>query len=561
MPKVTADRQRKETKPSVKAKQTVQTISGPSSSNPGQRQTNTVKANKTVQVIPGPSSSRSGGRQIIEVESNRNVEAISGQGAAEVGSHHILEVKDSQGSSGETFQSPKQNTPANEPPKIDEATFKKDVTYLADGFNIEVNFNPIISGRKLPLIRLWELVESQEFGGYDRVDGTKSWHKVAKRLNFNEFKHPHAAAELKDCFGEILADYEYAVNRSEDVDNFEEVVSLTASQEEALLNEQLHGTAAPETNILEQAEPLEEDEEDDDLEGPQSTPKQPSFSTKRSFDSALPKPLPHKRQRIDKGKGKEPEIPSTPEDVINGKQFYRPTIQSSPLKYPELNNHEDDEDFDVIYHRSTKFTQAVQSTVHSSIPSRVLEPETQDFHFLPEQQNYTNPADDLTPSPPRSSPKLPSQTKSSQTKSSQPKSSTGATHGTPHSSNKKEDSSTQSQTESEKDAARQVYIDTQIAMGSPLDVILEALASTCNEETNAGYVIEQLMIGEGIPENVRGVWTYHDDQAASKGRHDPDWDRVVKKHGGLKQIFKRRTFLKEERRKVKLQSASGSKTK
>ncbi|KAE8445129.1 hypothetical protein EG329_013731 [Mollisiaceae sp. DMI_Dod_QoI] len=475
------------------------------------------KAPRTIQTIPGPHSSKST-------------------------EDPVLEVRDSQGSSGQNLESPKQGKKVVDPSTTDESVFKEQLLFLADQFGLDVDFKPKICGRTIPLFRLWQVVESDEFGGFDAVVGQRLWPKVARQLNFNEFKHPQAAAELQDCFAEILADFEMAKNETP------EDASLTESQEMALINEQLRQTTARETQSLEDLEVLDEDEQDDDLNYPQSTPRQPlsSPSGKRSFDTSGQDSFYNKRQRIDKGKGKEIEIPSTPEDVINGGQTIRSSFQPSPLNYTSAQpEHQDDEgdesESDELYIRPPNFQRAVLSAVESRVTARALEPETQDFHFPPEQEEDIHAAlDDLTPSPVRSSAKIPDRSRASDV----------ATHGTVHSSNKNEDSSTQSQTESQRKEELQAFVDNWVSLGYPLDTVIEALEITTMETPNAGYVMEQLMEGAGVPEDIPGVWTWYEDEALDKRKDSLDFEKVVRKHG-IKRCAVRKKFLKDQKSAAK----------
>ncbi|KUJ12511.1 uncharacterized protein LY89DRAFT_652986 [Mollisia scopiformis] len=485
VPKVIADEKRKKAKPPVKATYTVQTI-------------------------PGPSGSKHGKQQ-------------------------ALEVKDSQGSSGEAFHSPKQDTTTVDDTIADEATFKRNILHLAEQLGLDVNFNPIICGRPIPLFRLWQIVESDELGGYHEVNERNLWYKVAKKLNFNEFKHKNADAEIRDCFREILADYEDIEKNTEEI---EEDVSMTESQERAMINDQLRQTAARETQNLANPEAIEDDDEDDDLDRPQSTPRQILRPSKRRFDNSGQDFLLNKRLRSDKGKGKEPKIPSTPEDVINGEHIPGSSFNSSDVHYPELNHHEDNESLDGLFVQPTKQRPAASSFQRPSLPSRILEPETQDFHFIPNpEESFHGALDDLTPSPRRSSPELPDRHRSS----------IAATHGTPGSSNRNDESSTQSQTDEQRNAEIETFIDQHISMGNTQDNVLAALESTCNEFTHAAFVMESLYSGEGIPENLPGVWTWSDDQAIYKRKESSEFEKVVRKHG-IKGVIKRKKFLRKQKK-------------
>jgi hypothetical protein len=467
---------------------------------------------------------------------------VPGPSTSNPGKCQSLEIKDSQGSIVQNFETSTGDTGEVKSSIMDEESFNKHMSHFARSFGLEVDFKPIICSRTIPLFRLWQVVGSSELGGYDEVEGRGLWYKVARRLNFNDFKHPTAAEELRACFKKgILADYADAQQEQQQQQQLEQDdVSLTDSQQQAMANEQLFRTA---TRGAEDLDIMDDDEGDDDLDLPQSTPRQPfnSPSSKRSSPSMRQGPSPRKRQKLDKGKDKEREIPSTPEDVINGNHLPRPILQSSPLKYtsvqPELSDLSDRDGAaeDDLYLRSSKFQRTLLSVVEPRVSTRVQEPETQDFTYSTAQHDEPIVIDDLTPSPERSSAKLPDRGRASDV----------ATLGIAHSSNKNEDSSTQSQTESQVAAEIQARVDHYVSLGYPQDVVCEALEATSMQETNATHVMESLLTGEGIPQDTRGVWYWRDDQAIGSKKDSAEWDRIVRKHG-ITGVTDRKKFLRNK---------------
>jgi hypothetical protein len=410
---------------------------------------------------------------------------------------------------------------------------------LAGTLELVVDLEPVISGRKIPLFKLWQVVQSEEIGGFDEANGRNLWPQVARKLNFNDWRHPQAGDELKDCYSEILADFEQVrgEHRKEN--------SLTESQEEAMIKSQLRQTAARETQATgaeeedeEDDEVVEEEEEDeDDLDLPQSSPQiMPSSSSKRSFGAdRTNQPISYnKRQRIDKGKGKELEIPPTPEDLINSNQNIRPFHQPSPLKYfpphePDLYEESSEEE------SSIKPINFLKPKPKSSSQPRILEPETQDFHFPPElDHDEKNSWAEVSPSPPPQS----------QYQHSSNGMSNAATHGTAHST--QYDSSTQSQTESQHAEKIQEFVDHHVALGIPQEIVVDALSATTMETANASPVMEDLLNGDGIPENIAGVWTTWDDDALEAEVQSSEYKALIKKHG-IKRIGARRRFLRDLR--------------
>jgi hypothetical protein len=451
------------------------------------------------------------------------------------------EVRDSRDSAGQVLESQKRVKRAADPTTTNEKLFKHHVSILAESFELVVDFEPTICGRPLPLFKLWQVVQSEEFGGFDEVNGRNLWPQVARKLNFNDWRHASAAADLKDCYSEILADFE-EVREEEREEN-----GLTESQEEALIKSQLQLTAARETQPTSADEGDEEDDEiveeeeelEDDLDAPQSSPRIiPSSSSKRSFGTdRTNQPISYnKRQRIDKGKGKELEIPSTPEDLINHNQKIRPSHQPSPLKYSSP--HEPD-----LYGESSEdelFVKQINFPKPKSKPPpqpQILEPETQDFHFPPELDNEDkNSWVEISPSPP---PQSQHQQHSSNGTSN------AATHGTAHSTNQW-DSSTQSQTESQRAAEIEEFINHHVALGIPQDIVISALEATTMEPGISSPVMESLMNGDGIPENIAGVWTSWDDDALEAGVESEEYKALIRKHG-IKRIGLRKRFLRDSR--------------
>jgi len=219
-----------------------------------------------------------------------------------------------------------------DPSTLDELLFKEDLLTLAQQLEYDVDFIPTICGRTISLFKLWQLVESEDFGGFDAVNENKLWPQIASRLNFNPSRHPTAPEELKICFDTILADFEDArrgiVGDVEMHDSF-----LLAAQLFETTNHEMDPEDVEDKGEIDQEE---EQEHDDDLDSPQfSSPQRGSGPRIQKRASVDREGSPYsKRQRVDKGKGKALEIPSTPEGNFNTNQMFRP--QPSPLKNPLL---------------------------------------------------------------------------------------------------------------------------------------------------------------------------------------------------------------------------------
>ncbi|KAG0645996.1 hypothetical protein D0Z07_7891 [Hyphodiscus hymeniophilus] len=407
-----------------------------------------------------------------------------------------------------------------DPTTEDEELFIKDLSAMAEYGGFETNFEPVICGRKIRLFRLWQLVNSDEFGGYDEVSGRNLWHRIAGKLNFNDFRHPEAAQAIKAAYEVILPDFE--VSREE---------YLQTLQDAALIESQLRATQnrddTEEDVVDDELELFVEEEDgeddyDDDLEAPASLPRRNQLSSnKRSFaPDQNGSPLLgtyNKRQRGDKGKEKEREIPSTPEDYIKPSATTRSLYRSSPLKFQQSAAEEGSEDDEI----SPRPIQPPKFPIkrHSK---QILEPETQDFNFPPVEEDSV-----------QQSLELPNRRKQNNMTSSAP----NGLH---------EDSSTQSQTESQKEQEMRNYFEHHIALGYPEEIVYQAF--TCTTMVIGGstaIVMEELMRGNDIPDNMQGVWTSADD-AAMEDIESAEFERVASKHG-MKNVVLRQKYLDHQR--------------
>jgi uncharacterized protein YeaO (DUF488 family) len=434
---------------------------------------------------------------------------------------NVIEIKDSQGSSGKTLDSQSAGKHISDPALTNERLFEAKAKELAEELQLELNLMPSICGRHISLWRLWKVVVSDGFGGSDEVTGRRLWPRVAKKLNYNEFQHKNAAQDLRACYEEFLADFEeFRSAYREDNPNLTDSQEADTSQ---LIENQLLQTVAREDlemDLIDEDE--EEEDQDDDLDQPPSSAPRPTSIAKRSFGADRINsntPPNNKRPRIDKGKGKEVEIPSTPEEVLNGIQAARPPLKPSPLKastvlYPDLGLQEDDDDGS----SNELFVRETHKPSSSRQPQRHLEPETQDFHFgtqEPEQNDNGSWMEiSSSPSPSKSPERGPSL-----------------------------EESTQSQNESEDPIA--AFIEHWISLSYQTDIVIQALEATTMETPSAPYVMEQLTAGAGIPGDMEGVWTSLDDDALDVGDESEEFRRVLRKHGWWR-VVKRRRYLKDQ---------------
>lgn len=288
--------------------------------------------------------------------------------------------------------------PANETPGSQPATqnadqlimgeeeFKKELAGIAKGLNITLELCPVISGRAVPLYRLWKIVRSDEFGGFDEVTRNRLWGRVARKLNFNDFQHSNAAKDLESCYRNILLVFDAGQEAYD-------AMELSESQEQQMIESQLRKTAARETQ-----NPAEDFVEDGMERGSRESVddlhmRLPRNSGKRSFSSihtnqasssqAWPS---SKRQRIGIGKGKELEIPSTPERVVESDQLpHSSQIASQPkdaflMDSEEEEEEEEDEEGSEAELPVRQFKQVNRlPTPSAPVVRRTVEPETQDL--------------------------------------------------------------------------------------------------------------------------------------------------------------------------------------
>ncbi|KAI6244708.1 hypothetical protein HI914_07329 [Erysiphe necator] len=201
--------------------------------------------------------------------------------------------------------------------------FKQSLQYLADELGLEVNFNPQIGEREIPLMKLWKTVQSLEFGGSKEMKVDNDWQRLAKSLGFIDHI-TMVAQELKDCYNEILADLEHlrheflmempfsSMQKKVLIEKLPQFISHQSSDD--YTDSEIMDNLPRETQFL--------CNDSIDLDTPR-TPEEPQkLGKKRSLDlvSSHKKFIPNKRQRISDGKNKVLEIPSTPESIINFNQ-------------------------------------------------------------------------------------------------------------------------------------------------------------------------------------------------------------------------------------------------
>ncbi|KAH7346285.1 hypothetical protein BKA65DRAFT_274014 [Rhexocercosporidium sp. MPI-PUGE-AT-0058] len=508
----------------------------------------------------------------------------------------VPEIEDSQGSSGQTIPTPAKQDETTESYTKSSREFEESLLILADELELDVDPNPVIRGKTISLFALWQVVRSDEFGGYEDVTGRRLWGKVARKLDFDRSIEREAGIDLQACYSEILCDLENAekelrggedIRSSQEAELIADQLRQTAQQPESLDKEEEQYSSEGDhesLNVKVDDEELlrEREENDDDLDSFQISPYRPQPSSlsagKRSLSSDRRRSdLPYnKRQRINKGKGKELlEIPSTPEDIIKNTQISRPAHRPSPLKYGQAETDTPSTD------SSIQDIQPMKLVRQKPAVQKHLEPETQDFYHpvptypqLPDgniddedaedelipalmrgpSEEFTDEAEgeeeslltrQVPPSPLDHSPfeqNVSNATTRETLHSLSNNVSSATTRGTLHASNNNYESSTQSQTESQTQAKLAAFIDKHVADGFPEEIIIAALEATCTSFKEALKVMDRLANGDGIPEDMPGAWTSWDDEALVVGRGTAEYDRIVRKHG-ISRIRTRKIYL------------------
>ncbi|CAD6449390.1 dfd478a8-0622-41fd-a666-2b5044d37c39 [Sclerotinia trifoliorum] len=380
----------------------------------------------------------------------------------------------------------------------------------------DLNFHPVVCGKEISIFKLWQIV--MLFGGFAKTNADSRWQEVADRLSFPIANRAKAAKDLKSCYEEILSELETAVKEAQ---NDTENPEFTASQEEeVMIASQLKDTVS---HSVQKSSGHDEEIEDNDevpkLPPPRTKSKQQltTSTNKRTIDSDGLSNLTGssatkheiKRRKVQKGKGKEVEIPSTPEHIFNATQ---PPIShhTAPLKYPFDKNSEDDSSDHEVRERIRRIQKKKPggSCGEPSARKPLIEPETQDFHYpdIDKEASIVSP----TPAPKK--------------------------RAANNIIDLSKDSSTESEPEPEPDSESdsEDSINAEFAkyleLGYSREVIAEALIASTYVYDVASVIMEQLKMGHDIPDNMEGAWTKRDDDALLKNR-GPEYERIREKHG------------------------------
>lgn len=198
----------------------------------------------------------------------------------------------------------------------DQELFALGLQDLAYELDLEVNFNPEICGRKISLMRLWRTVQFYKYSGFDEISDDRFWPKIASEFGFDN----SAAAELNDCYSEILSDFgnlrreflmEGLLNESQG-NHF--IKNHLPSNLICAKNEQF---TESEDSISFDSQIVQHDSDDLDIPLIQEELQVSSRDISHESDQSRGRFIPKKSQRIKNRKRKALEIPSTPENKIN----------------------------------------------------------------------------------------------------------------------------------------------------------------------------------------------------------------------------------------------------
>jgi hypothetical protein len=410
-----------------------------------------------------------------------------------------------------------------------ETRFRHELADFAETQGFEVNFNPKVCGRTIRLFELYHVVERQDFGGFDEVEATGRWSQVAQELKFNHFKHSTAPAELRILFDETLADFVDAKIQFQSIDRTymgaETFPTENMPAQGDTLDDEENAPTMPRGHEehVEKTQQEAETNLDKNSHIPSSPPERRNYlplnqpSRRRPADGSPNYSLsPRKKKwKTDKGKDRELEIPSTPEYVIGtGSNAGKPWVPS-PLKTfvqdeeDQLNMDDDgeEEEEEDIEEMSRPVSRSLFGKPrHRQISEQLFEPETQDFHF-----SYNVPKSRAVVLDLPHQEEVLSQDHAAEVEDIQ------------------EDSSTDTQA----DEALQEFIDRHVSLGYTEDVVRAALKITTMETGDAGVVMEALSKGNGIPDNIQGVWTVADDNVVRLREHalPANYEFVRMKHG------------------------------
>ncbi|CCU78465.1 hypothetical protein BGHDH14_bgh03313 [Blumeria hordei DH14] len=452
---------------------------------------------------------------------------------------------------------------------LEEEHLKKAVERIATKLHLLFNENLKICGRKIPLPEIWKIAQLPEFGGLDKINEHNLWYSIAKKLGFNS-RDTAAANELSYCYHEILTrlgkDPVQSGFTTDSEKNNEEVIY---TNQKTYMEE----IGKSEGRIIQV--PI------------QGLEKSDGNSLKRRINqrSKLQKHAEMKRRRVNDDKDASLEVPATPEEKINASSsalLFDGKL--SPVNQLSLGSFEKNEnkfispsDKPINLNRRLDF-RASNSRFVSPSEIHDVDQEAQ-YSLIPlvsnqecgtksklvsgkhyknlvtQKNEFANEARKDSSSPCLDNSKnyesqslgteddfgqqLSGKQKSSipLLKPCQNRDSSICSQGRSHDNLitcTLQNTTNDVPEERNRDLLQEFITDQVIGLGFPQDVIIEALEATSMKiglESHIQQVMDSLLNGDGIPNNLSGVWTLDDDKALKEQPRGKEYERIVKKHG------------------------------
>lgn len=457
----------------------------------------------------------------------------------------VPEIKDSQGSSNRTISSSRPDLNTQTSP--DEDNFNSNLVIFAAYFfpDYTVDLTPTICGVQIKLYDLWVVVASEDFTDASTLDAADRWHEVAASLGFEDELCKEAGVELQGCYYEILHQMADWVESNEEP---------STSQADELAAAQLMEENKPtfEDDFVDQISGEESGEValDDNLGATQHSRSSSTSRKRLHTEDAISSRT--KRPRVDHGSGSFSgvvEIPSTPEDETKSFRTVR-SIRTSPLrKLPfQVEDQSADEaevraEEELWNHATTTPTRARQTVrrnvdvgIQPSIPSSITGATTK--VSPPRLQQMRMPAE-----------KKPQRRESNGGSKSSSRRNSGLQ---PVNSRSKSPNQAIDQA-----AIMEEFMTSRAGLGYSNEIINEALyATSLTIGGTATRVMESLLKGQGIPDDMPGVWTKKDDKLLEKWRLSINsgnkvvgkaiYDKLLLRHG-REEVKARKIFLKSMR--------------
>lgn len=400
----------------------------------------------------------------------------------------------------------------------DEAAFFDEMRELAAymaTLDIKLDLHPKINGEDVSLFQLYNIVVDAAFGGFQQVESEGRWHEVVSQLRATGGPSGMTTQQIRDCYLHNLEDYEEL--RGTVVGAEIELTQGTVQDESAT---PLQGHDDDDSGLFVSADEDEEEKHDvhtlpPGRHTPQTSPELLIYTSgeKRTGSTSLNSQSSghNKRQKVDKGKGRALEIPSTPEDNEVSKETDLLRGRSSPFEQRRVSDSKGDSDegyLDPPLHRSL-FTEKSMG--------QDLEMEDANSLLAVDDDGSISHDDGQSASARSHQPRLDDKTTSS-----------------PQGQDVSDDSDMAERARS--------YLQKLLTQGYESETIFRAMHATCMDLTHVVEVLESLESGSGVPKTIRGVWTSEDDDALGATASKSQSRDIILKHG-MDAIKLRRRFL------------------